>query len=52
MRSYNFERFLHQENSEGYRLSVLNILAAYVDKRRTFKTTIGSNQGSKLDLED
>jgi len=42
---------LDRESSEGYRVSILHILSAYVDKRITFKNTIGTIQGNLRQAE-
>lgn len=38
MRSYNFEKFISVENAETYRLYVLQIYEAYIEKRITLKS--------------
>ena len=51
MKKYNFEAFLDNPSLEGYRTSIITILHAYVDRRITFKNTLGTINGNLKQAE-
>jgi len=51
MKRYNFEGFMARQSSEGYRHSVVTIMHAYIEKRITFKNTLGTISGNLKQLE-
>jgi len=51
MKRYNIEAFLENPSLEGYRHSIITILHAYVDRRITFKNTLGTVNGNLKQAE-
>ena len=51
MKKYNFEAFLDKPSLDGYRTSIIIILHAYVDRRITFKNTLGTINGNLKQAE-
>ena len=46
MKKYNLERFFIRRQSQGYRHMCMTILAAFIEKKKTLKTTIGTIYGN------